>query len=142
MVSFLTKSFLSLEKLQNKRSKAYWIIRIVKWSYNLILPLLVTVIIFYFCFCSLTCYILQGGDGFFNEVLNGLLSTRYKASYPPVPADFLQSLGENKNIFLSSTDEPATDTSDQNEDQFPLIPDSDIGCSGVNTCFFLFKKST
>ncbi|KAJ0961910.1 hypothetical protein J5N97_029738 [Dioscorea zingiberensis] len=28
-----------------------------------------------------------GGDGLFNEILNGLLSSRHKAPYPPAPAD-------------------------------------------------------
>lgn len=30
---------------------------------------------------------IQGGDGFFNEILNGLLLSRHKAPYPPAPAD-------------------------------------------------------
>nr|TKW40697.1 hypothetical protein SEVIR_1G262800v2 [Setaria viridis] len=29
-----------------------------------------------------------GGDGLFNEVLNGILSSRHKASYPPTPEGF------------------------------------------------------
>ncbi|CAL4967927.1 unnamed protein product [Urochloa decumbens] len=29
-----------------------------------------------------------GGDGLFNEILNGILSSRYKASYPPNPEGF------------------------------------------------------
>ncbi|KAJ1280263.1 hypothetical protein BS78_04G217600 [Paspalum vaginatum] len=29
-----------------------------------------------------------GGDGLFNEILNGILSSRYKASYPPTPEGF------------------------------------------------------
>ncbi|XP_062222557.1 ceramide kinase isoform X2 [Phragmites australis] len=29
-----------------------------------------------------------GGDGLFNEILNGILSSRFKASYPPTPEGF------------------------------------------------------
>ncbi|KAM7266739.1 hypothetical protein ACFE04_004636 [Oxalis oulophora] len=32
-----------------------------------------------------------GGDGFFNEILNGFLSSRYNCSVPPAPSDFLAS---------------------------------------------------
>ncbi|XP_027331452.1 ceramide kinase isoform X2 [Abrus precatorius] len=41
-----------------------------------------------------------GGDGFFNEILNGFLSPRLKAPYPPTPSN---------------------ETSAQYEEQFPLI---------------------
>ncbi|XXG66553.1 hypothetical protein AAC387_Pa06g0102 [Persea americana] len=34
-----------------------------------------------------------GGDGFFNEILNGLLSSRHKAPYPPTPTEVIQSVG-------------------------------------------------
>ncbi|MQM00623.1 hypothetical protein Taro_033364 [Colocasia esculenta] len=36
-----------------------------------------------------------GGDGFFNEILNGLLLSRHKAPYPLVPEEFMHSLGSN-----------------------------------------------
>uniref|UniRef100_K3YQY0 Ceramide kinase n=1 Tax=Setaria italica TaxID=4555 RepID=K3YQY0_SETIT len=32
--------------------------------------------------------VVAGGDGLFNEVLNGILSSRHKASYPPTPEGF------------------------------------------------------
>ncbi|XVF54925.1 hypothetical protein PTKIN_Ptkin05aG0219900 [Pterospermum kingtungense] len=35
-----------------------------------------------------------GGDGFFNEILNGFLSPRHKAPFPPTPSDFLKSAGK------------------------------------------------
>lgn len=34
---------------------------------------------------------MMGGDGLFNEILNGLLSSRLKTTYPPVPPDFMAS---------------------------------------------------
>ncbi|KAF8765497.1 hypothetical protein HU200_008645 [Digitaria exilis] len=37
-----------------------------------------------------------GGDGLFNEILNGLLNSRYKASYPPTPEGF-GYFGRNEN---------------------------------------------
>lgn len=70
--------------------------------------------------------IFQGGDGFFNEILNGLLSTRHKASYPPAPADFLESLRGNNKL---SVDEPVSETSSHDEDESPLIPNNALGIS-------------
>jgi len=37
-----------------------------------------------------------GGDGFFNEILNGLLSYRYQSPYTPAPQEFMDS-AKNKN---------------------------------------------
>ncbi|RLM61734.1 ceramide kinase isoform X1 [Panicum miliaceum] len=37
-----------------------------------------------------------GGDGLYNEILNGILSSRYKASYPPTPEGF-GYFGSNEN---------------------------------------------
>ncbi|XP_031379911.1 ceramide kinase isoform X2 [Punica granatum] len=68
-----------------------------------------------------------GGDGFFNEILNGFLSTRLKAAYPPAPADFVQSVG-GYNDF--SVDEPVADTSSHDEDDSPLIPNNALGAEG------------
>lgn len=39
---------------------------------------------------------MQGGDGFFNEILNGLLSYRYQSPYPPAPQEFMDS-AKNKS---------------------------------------------
>ncbi|KAK4749679.1 hypothetical protein SAY87_027128 [Trapa incisa] len=69
-----------------------------------------------------------GGDGFFNEILNGLLSTRHKASYPPTPADFLQSLGGDN----FSVDEPISEIFSHEEDERPLIPDKVLGISSIS----------
>lgn len=40
-----------------------------------------------------------GGDGFFNEILNGLLLSRHKAPYPPSPTDCNQALINNSNAL-------------------------------------------
>ncbi|MBA0718473.1 hypothetical protein Golax_006220 [Gossypium laxum] len=42
-----------------------------------------------------------GGDGFFNEILNGFLSSRHKAPFPPIPSDFLDALGNNSNPLVN-----------------------------------------
>ncbi|XP_030534436.1 ceramide kinase isoform X2 [Rhodamnia argentea] len=44
-----------------------------------------------------------GGDGFFNEILNGFLSSRHKAPYPPAPTDFVQSLGDCGDVLMRNT---------------------------------------
>lgn len=46
-----------------------------------------------------------GGDGFFNEILNGFLSLWHKAPYPPAPADFVQSLGDYGDFSMHNTNE-------------------------------------
>lgn len=71
----------------------------------------------------------QGGDGFFNEILNGLLSSRHKAPYPPAPADFLHSVGSNKLVQDNDPNETDAETSCQREDHSPLLssPRSTIG---------------
>ncbi|GAB2294103.1 hypothetical protein Dimus_028322 [Dionaea muscipula] len=62
-----------------------------------------------------------GGDGFFNEILNGLLLSRLKASYPPVPADFVGSLG-NEAVNLNSYPSEAASGTSECEDQSPDSP--------------------
>ncbi|TVU28973.1 hypothetical protein EJB05_20514 [Eragrostis curvula] len=44
-----------------------------------------------------------GGDGLFNEILNGLLSSRYKTSYPPTPEGF-RYFGGNENCKGNTSD--------------------------------------
>ncbi|KAK3221129.1 hypothetical protein Dsin_015099 [Dipteronia sinensis] len=62
-----------------------------------------------------------GGDGFFNEILNALLSSRYKAPYPPAPSDFAQSVGINGCSVVHNPNEIVSENSDQNEDDDPLL---------------------
>ncbi|KAL2335886.1 hypothetical protein Fmac_010332 [Flemingia macrophylla] len=63
----------------------------------------------------------QGGDGFFNEILNGFLSPRFKAPYPPTPSDFVHMVKDNGDSLVLDGEEIVDETSSQNEDQFPLI---------------------
>lgn len=63
-----------------------------------------------------------GGDGVFNEILNGLLSSRLKAPYPPVPPDFIV-LDDNKQSCYSTND-TADATPHESDDQSPLLPTS------------------
>ncbi|KAG5033483.1 hypothetical protein JHK85_017465 [Glycine max] len=63
-----------------------------------------------------------GGDGFFNEILNGFLSPRFKAPYPPTPSDFVHLAKYNGDSLVLDEDEIVDGTSIRNEDQFPLIP--------------------
>lgn len=71
-----------------------------------------------------------GGDGFFNEILNGLLSSRHKASYPPAPTDLVHSVGNDNSFMVREPNETVAESC-QNEDQAPLLP-----CSGHNGSVF------
>ncbi|VFQ72768.1 unnamed protein product [Cuscuta campestris] len=78
-----------------------------------------------------------GGDGFFNEILNGLLLSRHKAPYPPHPAESIQPVNDGCNVTVHDTDgniaEPS-DNNNNNEDRSPLLPHSELdGRQGV-TC--------
>ncbi|KAF7148054.1 hypothetical protein RHSIM_Rhsim03G0162800 [Rhododendron simsii] len=63
-----------------------------------------------------------GGDGLFNEILNGLLSSKLKASYPPTPTDFLHSGEEDSCIMLHESNKTVAKASDHIEDTSPLLP--------------------
>ncbi|KAL2920451.1 Ceramide kinase [Bienertia sinuspersici] len=65
-----------------------------------------------------------GGDGLFNEILNGLLTSRFKTKYPPVPPDFMASPEEDASPSVSERSEIDAGTFYPNEDQFPLLPTS------------------
>ncbi|XP_021721753.1 ceramide kinase-like isoform X4 [Chenopodium quinoa] len=41
-----------------------------------------------------------GGDGLFNEILNGLLRSRFKTKYTPLPPDFMASPGEESSASV------------------------------------------
>ncbi|ERN00182.1 ceramide kinase isoform X2 [Amborella trichopoda] len=83
-----------------------------------------------------------GGDGFFNEILNGLLSSRHKAPYPPSPAEVLHSLDNGSNrcpvkreffinghtgdyAYVSEDHTPDHALLHHNEDSDPLLHSSD-----------------
>ncbi|KAM7272807.1 hypothetical protein ACFE04_027471 [Oxalis oulophora] len=46
-----------------------------------------------------------GGDGFFNEILNGFLSSRYKCPLPPTPSDFAHSVENNESVIDPDSNE-------------------------------------
>ncbi|PON92408.1 NAD kinase/diacylglycerol kinase-like domain containing protein [Trema orientale] len=64
-----------------------------------------------------------GGDGFFNEILNGFLKSRHKASFPLAPSDFVHSIGYNGSSVVHYLNETVTEAS-HNEDQSPLLSSS------------------
>ncbi|XP_050156328.1 ceramide kinase isoform X4 [Malus sylvestris] len=63
-----------------------------------------------------------GGDGFFNEILNGFLSSRHKAPYPPTPSGFLPSDTCHDSFCVHDPNETVIGTSSQNIEQSPLLP--------------------
>ncbi|KAL6911688.1 hypothetical protein ACP4OV_000493 [Aristida adscensionis] len=69
-----------------------------------------------------------GGDGLFNEILNGILISRYKASYPPTPEGFgyfgsnNKCQGQTSNGLNECMRTP--DNSNQGDDYEPLLPTS------------------
>ncbi|WOG96939.1 hypothetical protein DCAR_0416278 [Daucus carota subsp. sativus] len=71
-----------------------------------------------------------GGDGFFNEILNGLLLSRHKAPYPPSPKDFGHSHYKDE-ITLVHLKDKCIDPSEQNEDQSPLLSTSELNRSQI-----------
>ncbi|XP_050385495.1 ceramide kinase isoform X4 [Argentina anserina] len=76
-----------------------------------------------------------GGDGFFNEILNGFLSSRHKAPYPPTPSDFLDFASCNESLLVNDPDPSDTviEASSQNNEQSPLLPSSSDNGSGVSS---------
>ncbi|KAH7659367.1 ceramide kinase protein [Dioscorea alata] len=72
-----------------------------------------------------------GGDGLFNEILNGLLSSRHKAPYPPAPVDFgyTGSLDQDQQHRINSFDDRASNENDAHE---PLISTSESNGGGIS----------
>ncbi|KAL5723949.1 ceramide kinase [Ranunculus cassubicifolius] len=58
-----------------------------------------------------------GGDGFFNEIMNGLLRSRHKAPYPPAPDEIMHSGSVSRNTAHKMEPE----TSHPNEAEYPLL---------------------
>ncbi|XP_010258810.1 PREDICTED: ceramide kinase-like isoform X2 [Nelumbo nucifera] len=75
-----------------------------------------------------------GGDGFFNEILNGLLSSRHKVPYPPAPTDFVHLSGKNGTVFVHDANGNAPATSFQNDHQDTFLDSSGATISGLPTC--------
>lgn len=69
-----------------------------------------------------------GGDGFFNEILNGLLLQRLKAPCPPVPTDIFHSDDQNHYNAIARDDENKTiiEPSYHNASSAPLLPVSTL----------------
>ncbi|KAK8657877.1 hypothetical protein V6N13_036096 [Hibiscus sabdariffa] len=64
-----------------------------------------------------------GGDGFFNEILNGYLSSRHKVPFPPVPSDFFDALENDSNPLVNDPTE-ADSENHNNEETDPLFSSS------------------
>ncbi|KAK4358366.1 hypothetical protein RND71_023976 [Anisodus tanguticus] len=75
-----------------------------------------------------------GGDGFFNEILNGLLLSRHKSSYPPSPTELNHPVENNGNEPVLDTDMNIWDPSDSGEDDSPLLKQSTNLRSGEDSC--------
>nr|XP_025624714.1 ceramide kinase isoform X4 [Arachis hypogaea] len=66
-----------------------------------------------------------GGDGFFNEILNGFLSPRFKAPNPPTPSDFVHPADDNGDSSVLKENESAQEIPEQCEDKIPFISSED-----------------
>lgn len=65
-----------------------------------------------------------GGDGFFNEILNGLLLSRHKCSYPPKPTELNHPVENNGDRPVLETNVDIKNPSDSGEDESPLLKQS------------------
>ncbi|KAL2558361.1 Ceramide kinase [Forsythia ovata] len=65
-----------------------------------------------------------GGDGFFNEILNGLLLSRHKAPYPPDPGDSIHPVENELNSTIHNAEEAILESCDHN-DQSPFLTGSE-----------------
>lgn len=70
-----------------------------------------------------------GGDGFFNEILNGLL-LRHKAPFPQVPSDFLEVIGNYGSPLVHHPDDTVADNHPKEED--PLLTSSQQDGAGLS----------
>ncbi|XVE63857.1 hypothetical protein DITRI_Ditri07aG0054900 [Diplodiscus trichospermus] len=76
-----------------------------------------------------------GGDGFFNEILNGFLSSRHKAPFPPAPSDFLDALRNDGSPLVHDPNESCSETHN-NKESDPLLSSSahnELGFSHFGT---------
>lgn len=75
-----------------------------------------------------------GGDGFFNEILNGLLLSRHKCSYPPSPTELNHPVENNDDGPVLNTNVDIRDPSDSGEDESPLLKQSTDLRTGDDSC--------
>ncbi|XP_042027575.1 ceramide kinase-like [Salvia splendens] len=74
-----------------------------------------------------------GGDGFFNEILNGVLLSRHKAPYPPTPSDITPPAESECNVTNHNVNRTRSEHCDHNEDGSPLLRGSEnIGLESPN----------
>ncbi|KAG0454098.1 hypothetical protein HPP92_025402 [Vanilla planifolia] len=59
-----------------------------------------------------------GGDGLFNEVLNGLLSSRHNAPCPPAPTTLSEDIKAQLQLYSSVDDNDRRSSADVNKDVF------------------------
>lgn len=86
----------------------------------------------------------QGGDGLFNEVLNGLLCSRHKAPYPPAPTEFSYTINDDKSqmygnnsknngrAYYNDENGLSPEISSKSDDHEPLISTSEYNGVGIS----------
>ncbi|KVI07600.1 ATP-NAD kinase-like domain-containing protein, partial [Cynara cardunculus var. scolymus] len=62
-----------------------------------------------------------GGDGLFNEILNGILLSRHNAPYPPVPPDHSQTVDTHNEIVDPGPTVTMAEPLASGEDESPLL---------------------
>ncbi|KAK9075196.1 hypothetical protein SSX86_003517 [Deinandra increscens subsp. villosa] len=65
-----------------------------------------------------------GGDGLFNEILNGVLLSRHKAPYPPVPLDHGQAVDTHNDMVNHGPTVTMAEPLPSGEDESPLLSSS------------------
>lgn len=76
----------------------------------------------------------QGGDGFFNEILNGFL-LRHKAPFPPAPSDFIKAIETDGNSPVHGPDETGAENHQKEEDPL-LVSSRQIGMGFSNSSVY------
>ncbi|XP_076897309.1 ceramide kinase-like isoform X1 [Bidens hawaiensis] len=67
-----------------------------------------------------------GGDGFFNEILNGILLPRHKAPYPPSPSDDDPTVETESDVLVHDPTVTVVDPTVSNDDTSPLLKSSSL----------------
>ncbi|KAF5771245.1 putative ceramide kinase [Helianthus annuus] len=67
-----------------------------------------------------------GGDGFFNEILNGILLTRHRAPYPPSPPNDDPTVQNESDVLLHDPTVTIVDSTVSNDDESPLLKRSKL----------------